>query len=160
MCKKRTDNPALRAENVGTDTQSWYKICPLIGYTPTRVKPKSSHDTKKELTKVSGSIQKSFSLRNLWNLAKLVKKLSWSHCTTAPHRSETNGFDDRAVRRIQEGTSAIKEGTSAVLLQSGLDEKWWADSVECYFYLRNVEDSSGDGVVVDTRVDNDSGRIH
>ena len=27
----------------------------------------------------------------------------------------------RAVRRIE-------EGTSAVLLQSGLDEKWWTDS--------------------------------
>ena len=26
----------------------------------------------------------------------------------------------------------FKEGTSAVLLQSGLDEKWWADSMECY----------------------------
>ena len=30
----------------------------------------------------------------------------------------------RAVRRI-------KERTSAVLLQSGLDENWWADSMEC-----------------------------
>ena len=34
----------------------------------------------------------------------------------------------------------MKEGTSAVLLQSGLDEKWWADSMECYCYLRNVQD--------------------
>ena len=39
----------------------------------------------------------------------------------------------RAVRRI-------KEGTSAVLLQSGLDENWWADSMECYCCLRNVQD--------------------
>ena len=30
--------------------------------------------------------------------------------------------------------------TSAVLLQSGLDENWWADSMECYTYLRNVTD--------------------
>ena len=28
----------------------------------------------------------------------------------------------------------VKEGTSAVLLQSGLDENWWADSVEGYTY--------------------------
>ena len=34
----------------------------------------------------------------------------------------------------------MKEGTSAVLLQSGLDEKWWADSMECYCYLRNIQD--------------------
>ena len=35
--------------------------------------------------------------------------------------------------------------TSAVLLQSGLDEKWWADSVECYSCLRNVQDLLADG---------------
>ena len=34
----------------------------------------------------------------------------------------------------------VKEGTSAVLLQSGLNESWWADSMECYIYLRNVTD--------------------
>ena len=33
-------------------------------------------------------------------------------------RSETNGIAERAVRRV-------KEGTSAVLLQLGLDENWW-----------------------------------
>ena len=39
----------------------------------------------------------------------------------------------------------VKEGTSAVLLQSGLNESWWADSMECYTYLRNVTDLSSDG---------------
>ena len=52
--------------------------------------------------------------------------------------TETNGIAERAVRRI-------KECTSAVLLQSGLDEKWWADSMECYCYLRNVQDLLSDG---------------
>ena len=47
-------------------------------------------------------------------------------------RSETNGIADRAMRRIEE--------TFAVLLQSCLDEKWWADSLECYCYVRNVQD--------------------
>ena len=36
--------------------------------------------------------------------------------SSTPHRSETNRIAERAVRRV-------KEGTSAVLLQSGLDEK-------------------------------------
>ena len=44
----------------------------------------------------------------------------------------------RAVRRV-------KEGTSAVLLQSGLNESWCADSMECYTYLRNVTDLLSDG---------------
>ena len=39
----------------------------------------------------------------------------------------------------------IKEGTSAVFVQTGLDEKWWADSMECYTYLRNVTDLFSDG---------------
>ena len=34
----------------------------------------------------------------------------------------------------------VKESTSAVLLQSGLNESWWADSMECYTYLRIVTD--------------------
>ena len=43
-----------------------------------------------------------------------------------------------AVRRV-------KEGTSAVLLQSGLDNEWWADAMECYCYLRNIQDLLSDG---------------
>ena len=45
---------------------------------------------------------------------------------------------ERAVRRV-------KGGTSAVLLQSGLDEKLWADSMECFSYLRNIKDLLSDG---------------
>ena len=37
------------------------------------------------------------------------------------------------------------EGTSAVLLQSGLGNEWWADSMECYCYLRNIQDLLSDG---------------
>ena len=37
------------------------------------------------------------------------------------------------------------EGTSAVLFQSGLNESWWADSMECYTYMRKVTDLSSDG---------------
>ena len=39
----------------------------------------------------------------------------------------------------------VKEGTSAVLLQSGLNEKWCADSMECYTFLRNIQHLSSDG---------------
>ena len=72
------------------------------------------------------------------DFGKACEDLSWNHCTSTPHRSETNGIAERAVRRV-------KEGTSAVLLQSGLNESWWADSMECYTYLRNVTDLLSDG---------------
>ena len=68
---------------------------------------------------------------------KACEDLSWNHCTSTPHRSETNGIAERAVRRV-------KEGTSAVLLQSGLNESWWADSMECFIDLRNVTDLLSD----------------
>ena len=80
---------------------------------------------------------KSFTLTIPRNLEKLVKIypgiIELLHCTSRPHRSETNGIAERAVRRV-------KEGTSVVLLQSGLDGNWWADSMECYTYLRNIQD--------------------
>ena len=55
---------------------------------------------------------------------KSCEEFSWNHRTSTPHRSETNGIAERAVRRV-------KEGTSAVLLQ-------------CSCYLRNVEDLLAD----------------
>ena len=38
----------------------------------------------------------------------------------------------------------VKEGTSAVLLQSGLDVKSSADSMECFCYLRHIQDLLSD----------------
>ena len=64
---------------------------------------------------------------------KACEDLSCNHCKSTAHRSETDGNAERTVRRVQ-------ESTSAVLLQSGLNESWWADSMECYTYLRNVKD--------------------
>ena len=75
---------------------------------------------------------------NSLEFGKACEDLTWNHCTSTPHRSETNGTAERAVRRVN-------EGTSAVLLQSGLDENWWADSMECFTYLRNIQDLLSDG---------------
>ena len=58
---------------------------------------------------------------NSLEFAKACEDNSWHHCTSTPPRSETNGIAERAVRRV-------KQGTSAVLLQSCLNESWWADS--------------------------------
>ena len=50
---------------------------------------------------------------NSLDFGKACEDLSWNHCSSTPHRSETNGIAERAVRRV-------KEGTSAVLLRSGI----------------------------------------
>ena len=103
-------------------------------------KTKTSQETQKSLQKFLEPDRKPTVIHtdNSLEFGKSFKDLSWNHCTSTPHRSETNGIAERAVRRM-------KEGTSAVLLQSGLDENWWADSMECYTYLRNVTDLLSDG---------------
>ena len=73
-----------------------------------------------------------------WNLVNLVKIYHEIIVLLTSHRSETNGFAERAVRRI-------KERTSAALLQSGLDEKQRAASMKYCCYLRNVQDFLEDG---------------
>ena len=60
---------------------------------------------------------------NSLEFGKACEALSWNHCTSTPHRSETNGIAETAVHRV-------KEGTSAVLLQLGLNESRSADSME------------------------------
>ena len=98
-------------------------------------KNKTSQETQRSLQKFLESERKPKVIYTDDSLefGKACEDLSWNHCTSTPHRSETNGIDERAVRRI-------KEGTSAVLLQSGLDENWCADSMECYTNLRNIQD--------------------
>ena len=87
--------------------------------------------------------QKSFTLTLHWNLEKTCEDQAWNH-STSTHRSETNGIAEIAIRRE-------KEGTSAVLLQSGLDERWWSDSLDFCCHLRNVQDLLADGKTPDDR---------
>ena len=103
-------------------------------------KNKTSQETQRSLQKFLEPERKPKVIYtdNSLEFGKACEDLSWNHCTSTPHRSETNGIAERAVRRV-------KAGTSAVLLQSGLDESWWADSMECYTYLRNVTDLLSDG---------------
>ena len=103
-------------------------------------KTKTSQETQKSQMKFLEPTRKPKVIYTDNSLAfgKSCEELSWNHCTSTPHRSETNGIAKRAVRRV-------KEGTSAELTQSGQDNEWWADSVECYCYLRNIQDLLSDG---------------
>ena len=118
------------------EMQSWWRTWPPNGSNRFRAKTKTSQETQRSLQKFLEPDRKPKVIEtdNSMEFGKTCEDPSWNHCTSTPHRSETNG----AVRRV-------KEGTSAVLLQSGLNESWWADSMECYTYLRNVTDLSSDG---------------
>ena len=107
--------------------------------------PVVSVQNKKLLRKPKGACKsswsrigslKSFTLTIPWNLAKPVK--IFPGIIVRQHHTHHKQMDLLRVRRV-------KEGTSAVLLQSGLHEKWWADSMECLSYLRNIQDLLSDG---------------
>ena len=91
------------------DMQSWCRTWPLNGSSRIRAKQKL-HRKHREACK-SSWIQieslKSFTLTIPQNLAKLVKIFPGINCTSTPHRSETNGIAERAVRKVKEGTSAV-----------------------------------------------------
>ena len=103
-------------------------------------KNKTSQETQRSLQKFLEPERKPKVIYtdNSLEFGKACEDLSWNCCTSTPHRSETHGIAERAVRRV-------KEGTSAVLSQSGLGENWRADSFECHTYLRNVQDLLSNG---------------
>ena len=123
-----------------TDALSLFKILPFNGFNSIRAKQRLLRRRKRVNGKFFESSQKPkvIDIDNSLEFGKSCKDLSWNHRTSTPHRSETNGIAERDVRRV-------KEGTSAVLQQSGLDEKWWVVSMECFCYLRKIQDLVADG---------------
>ena len=130
-CESRKQS-SIRSRGTGFS----YSMDPGVSVQKQKLHKKPQRSSQK-VPGTQGGNWKSFTLRIPWNSAKACEDLSWNHCTSTPHRSETNGIAERAVRRVN-------QGTSAVLLQSGLNESWWADSMECYTYLRNVTDLQSD----------------
>ena len=114
-----------------------YKIWPLNGFKVSHAKTKASQETMRNLRKFLDPEENPnvmFSDTSL-ECGKACEDLRWNRCTSTPHGSETDGIAERRV----------KEGTLTIHLKSGLDEHWWADSVECYCYLRNLQDLLPDG---------------
>ena len=153
-CRRRANAVMPRAENFGdlvtadpkvlseeSESRNNHQYAVVVQDSATQwlqsyqCKTTSSQETQKSLMKFLEPTRKPKVIYtdNSLECGKSCEELSWSHCTSTPHRSETNGIAERAVRRV-------KEETSAVLMQSGLDNEWWADSMECYCFLRNIQD--------------------
>ena len=158
-CRRRIGGAVPRAENVGDlitadhkvlsegcESRNNHRYAVVVQDLATQwiqsypCKTKTPQETQRSLQKFLEPNRKPKVIYtdNSLEFGKVCEDLSWNHCTSTPHRSETNGIAERAVRRV-------KEGTSAVLLQSGLNESWWADSMECHTHLRNVQDLLSDG---------------
>ena len=122
LCESRNNHRyAIVVQDLATP---WIQSCPC--------NTKTSQETEKSLRKFLEPSEKPRVIYtdNSTEFGKACEDLSY--------RSETNGIAERAVRRV-------KEGTSAVLLQWGLDEKRSADSLECYCYLRSIQDLLSEG---------------
>ena len=158
-CRRRIGRVQLRAENFGDlitadhkvlsegcESRNNHRNAVVVQDLATQwiqsypCKTKTSQEAKRSLQKFLEPNRKPEVIYtdNSPEFGKSCEELSWNHCTSTPHRSQTNGIAERAVRRIE-------EGTSVVLLQAGLDEKWSADSMECYCYLRHIKDLLSDG---------------
>ena len=68
-------------------------------------KTKTSQETQRSLQKFLEPERKPKVIYtdNSLEFGKACEDLSWNHCTSTPHRSETNGIAERAVRRVKEG---------------------------------------------------------
>ena len=55
---------------------------------------------------------------NSGELKSALFELKIPHDKSTPYRPQANGFAERAVRRV-------KEGTACALIQSGLSDAWW-----------------------------------
>ena len=113
-CRRRTGEAPPRADKFGelitatiTGTLSWYKIQPLNGLHLIRAKQNLDMRRKKvyQNSFEASCRPKVVYTDNSMEFGKACEGFSWNHRTSTPHRSETSGIAERAVRRAKEGTS-------------------------------------------------------
>ena len=98
-CKSRNNHRyAIVVQDVATQ---WIQAYPC--------KTKTSQETQRSLQKFLEPERnpKVIYTDNSLEFGKACEDLSWNHCTSTPHRSETSGIAERAVRRVKEGTSVM-----------------------------------------------------
>ena len=86
-----------------TDVQSWCRTWPPNGSSRIRVKTKTSQETQRSLQKFLEQDRKPKVIYtdNSLEFGKACEDLSWNHCTSTPHRSETSGIAERAVAQSE-----------------------------------------------------------
>ena len=126
-CRRRNGGAVPRAENFGDlitadhkvlsdncESRNNHRYAVVVQDLATQwiqaypCKTKTSQETQRSLQKFlePGRKPKVIYTDNSLEFGKSCEDLSWNHFTSTPHRSETNGIAERAVRRVKEGTSA------------------------------------------------------
>ena len=114
-CRRRNGGAVPRAENVGDLITADHKVLSnnhryavVVQDLATQwiqaypCKTKTSQETLRSLQKFLDPDRnpKVIYTDDSLEFGKACEDLSWNHCTSTPHRSETNGIAERAVRRI------------------------------------------------------------
>ena len=135
LCKKRPGNPVLRAEKFGDiftadhkvlskgcESRNNHRYAVVVQGLATQwkqtvpCKTKISQEPERSSRKFLEPSEKPTVIYTDKSLefGKACEELSWNHCASTPHRSETNGTAERVVRRIEEGTSHRSHTTDDV----------------------------------------------
>ena len=108
------------------------------GYYPCETK--TSQETEKNLWNIFRAVTeaKSYFYERLVEVWQVLWRIIMESSDKLLPIDQRQQIAERAVRRV-------KEGTSAVLLQSGLIWEWWPDSMKCFFYLQKVQNYLANG---------------
>ena len=113
-----------------TGTLSWYQILVLSG--SNLIRSKQRLRMRRKNVKILGAVIQAkshlFTLTCQRNLENHVR-----------HSMELSNFDTSSIRDkwlAERAVRRVKGGTSGVLLQSGLDKRWLAGSIECCCYRK------------------------
>ena len=113
-CRKRFGNPVPRAQHFGALLTADHKVL------NEGCESRKNHRytvVKQNLLRRWKGVYECFSSRrkkpkviytdSSLNFGKVCEESSWNQCTLTPHRSETNGISEGAVRRMKERNSAV-----------------------------------------------------
>ena len=118
----------------------WHKTWQPSGFSRIRAKQKLLRKHKGACKSSSSRIGnlKSFLLTIPWNLAKPVK-ISPGIIARLHH------IDQTQMGLLREQCAEWKKAPLPYCCKSSLYEKWWADSMECFPFLRKIQDLLSDG---------------
>ena len=96
---------------------------------------KDEADTVKALVEFAGpqGRAKHIYSDNSGEIKAACETLGWPRDPSLPHRPQTNGIAENAVKKVSEGTSCC-------LVQSRLSDERWPYAMRCFCFLRNIVD--------------------
>ena len=96
--------PSESCESRNKHMQSWCRTWPLNGSKHIRAEQKTSQETQRRLQKFLEPDRnpKVIYTDNSLEFGKPCEDVSWNHCMSTPHRTETNGIAKRAAPKVKE----------------------------------------------------------